>query len=877
MLKTGDFNVKRLKPTPIIPADLYVTRSADRQVKRIVDDMGRPGYVLVARQMGKTNLLLHAKRELEGENDCFLYLDVSNIFPDISGFFRNIIDTALDAHPEHLGEIAERIYKRRASSILPHKEHELELRDILRAIKGKMIVCLDEIDALTKTDYSDAVFSFLRSIYFSGRINFPEFSRLTYLLSGVAEPKALIKNRDVSPFNIGEKIFLDNFSRDEFSTFIDKSGLDFSSVICDRIYYWMNGNPRMTWDICSKLEDIRSEGVFLCENVIDKTIKEMYLTNFDVPPVDHLRTLAEDDKDIRQALMSIHYEKASAISDAIRSKLYLHGFVHFIDDNLSVKMKNLVIEESLSESWLQDVEQRKTSLLERADNKMKEGAFQDALSFLVEYVDTANSDKDLGPVYFSMGRCNLEILNYPKALSCFELAQFDTNEVPGRFLARSYHIGLCYRKMNRTNEAIDCLKNVISEGERLSIRKYHYDAAVALSTAYLAINSDSDVLIVTDSILNSEAEVREVAKDNRHANELLFAANFNASLALEGLGRKDEAKKCLLSALDLADELSKVGIFLQLAKLMGDSEEAGDYYNNCLSHILDNRVPIAYAKADRPLDFDTEKLTQLLFWFNSENTQNSIDSLFSHVFSSDIKHHSPATDIFYSAVFNAISGSDHDKAIALIEKALNFSPPELESEMRRKLITYGIILRQIEDIAELESLYFSEYLQPDCGRLIESDYRLCYRLVRGYLEKGDVLKAKSVLGIFKNGLERDNSFSNSGSGTIIKYLELLLKIKAGEDFHSDAVELTEYLKQHKNTLKASLYFDESIFHDMERWLKNILVKHGSRAIRRSAEKIGRNDRVKVCFKNGHIMIDKFKRIEALLEVGECEILEILTK
>jgi hypothetical protein len=57
--------IKYLKPSTIIPSDLYVDRAADRQLRQIISDMGRPGYVLVARQMGKTNLLLHAQQTLD--------------------------------------------------------------------------------------------------------------------------------------------------------------------------------------------------------------------------------------------------------------------------------------------------------------------------------------------------------------------------------------------------------------------------------------------------------------------------------------------------------------------------------------------------------------------------------------------------------------------------------------------------------------------------------------------------------------------------------------------------------------------------------------------------------------------------------------------
>ncbi len=70
---------KILKPYTIIPEELYVQRDADKQVRNIIADMGRPGYVLVSRQMGKTNLLLNAKSKLETSNDAFIYIVIYQI------------------------------------------------------------------------------------------------------------------------------------------------------------------------------------------------------------------------------------------------------------------------------------------------------------------------------------------------------------------------------------------------------------------------------------------------------------------------------------------------------------------------------------------------------------------------------------------------------------------------------------------------------------------------------------------------------------------------------------------------------------------------------------------------------------------------------
>ncbi|MBK8342203.1 MAG: hypothetical protein IPL12_02090 [Bacteroidetes bacterium] len=86
-------------------------------------------------------------------------------------------------------------------------------------------------------------------------MNFEELSRLTYLLSGVIEPTEIIKDPKISPFNIGQKIFLNDFSKSEFLSFLLQAGLNIDEKSSERIFYWTNGNPRMTWDLCSEIEN----------------------------------------------------------------------------------------------------------------------------------------------------------------------------------------------------------------------------------------------------------------------------------------------------------------------------------------------------------------------------------------------------------------------------------------------------------------------------------------------------------------------------------------------------------------------------------------------------------------------------------------------
>lgn len=336
-----------LKSRTIVPDQLYVEREADRQLRDILDDMGRPGYVLVARQMGKTNLLLHMKRQRK--NDLVLYLDLSNRFLTPKQWFRNIIDALLEAFPEILPISTVEIARLRAAVELEgNVEYDRHLRLILREINRKLIIVLDEIDSLINTSYSDMIFAQIRSMYFS-RANYPEYENLTYVLSGVIEPTELIKDKNISPFNIGEKIYLENFTRDEVAEFIQRAEITLNNVVIDRLYDWAGGNPRMTWDICSELELTNSLARERPET-IDEIVLRIYLDQFDRPPVDHIRALATADRKIRDAIVSIRYGKSDYLDQNLKNKLYLAGITSSAGGTAA--LANKIIDRALSEEWM---------------------------------------------------------------------------------------------------------------------------------------------------------------------------------------------------------------------------------------------------------------------------------------------------------------------------------------------------------------------------------------------------------------------------------------------------------------------------------------------------------------------------------------------
>ncbi len=449
-----------LLQTANIPKSLYVQRQADIQLRTNISGMGRPAYILVARQMGKTNMLQHLKMECENEQNLYPYIDLSNKFDTPSEYFRNIIDTALDICPNsvRIQTTRQKIIESRNKGDVTSafKEHERELRWLLQSLDGKLVIILDEIDALTNYNFADDIFAQIRSVYFS-RINIKEFERLTYVLSGVAEPSELIKNKNLSPFNIGEKILLFDFTRPEFDQFLRQSSLNLSNEIADRIFYWTGGHPRMTWDTCAELEKVLINKNQIEINEIDEVITGLYLDRNDMPPIDHIRSLVEADPDVRDALIEIHNGKSSILSSAVRNKLYLAGIIKAgIRPGEPVEIKNQVIAHCLSAQELESIGFDSNNLIQAATLKVMKGELPEAIAAF-EKAKSQESGQSL-VVYRPLGTLYLLAGRYREAVE--HLTAYIPNRQAVAILYSEHYLllGLAYLSMNEGTNAYQALK-----------------------------------------------------------------------------------------------------------------------------------------------------------------------------------------------------------------------------------------------------------------------------------------------------------------------------------------------------------------------------------------------------------------------------------
>ncbi len=124
---------------------------------------------------------------------------------------------------------------------------------------GRLVLFIDEIDAVRSLPFStDEFFAGIRECYNHKATEFA-FNNLTFCLLGMATPSDLIRDTRVTPFNIGQRIELRDFTREEAlpraaGLKIQRSEPE-AELLLERVLYWTGGYPYMTQRLCRAVAD----------------------------------------------------------------------------------------------------------------------------------------------------------------------------------------------------------------------------------------------------------------------------------------------------------------------------------------------------------------------------------------------------------------------------------------------------------------------------------------------------------------------------------------------------------------------------------------------------------------------------------------------
>jgi len=243
-------------------APSYVERQADRELFEALLE-GEFCYLLTPRQMGKSSLIIRTRRRLAERQVCAVLLDLSTIGQHVTveqwyyGLLFGMgqqtgLEDELDRYFERRSDLGlcQRFFAALTEVVLPHCVTQA-LCDPGDPLPVRLVVFVDELDVVRSLPFNtDEFFAAIRGCY-NLRARDPVLGQLSFALLGVATPADLIRDVRTSPFNIGRRIQLRDFTRQEASPLAQGLGpATLAQGRLDRILHWTGGHPYLTQRLC---------------------------------------------------------------------------------------------------------------------------------------------------------------------------------------------------------------------------------------------------------------------------------------------------------------------------------------------------------------------------------------------------------------------------------------------------------------------------------------------------------------------------------------------------------------------------------------------------------------------------------------------------
>ena len=241
----------------------YIARRADHDLREALLS-GEFCYVLNARQMGKSSLSVRTVATLTAHGVQTVFLDLTkiggqNVTPEqwyaglLAATGRVIgLRSEMVAYWKQNNEqsFAERFFG-------ALREVALEKGDTTKegaSEQPRLVIFIDEIDATRSLPFSvDEFFGAIRAFYNSRALD-PLYRKIAFCLVGSALPSELIDDPRISPFNIGRRIELKDFTWKEVQPMAaGLSGTTNAEALLLRVFFWTNGNPYLTQSLCAEI------------------------------------------------------------------------------------------------------------------------------------------------------------------------------------------------------------------------------------------------------------------------------------------------------------------------------------------------------------------------------------------------------------------------------------------------------------------------------------------------------------------------------------------------------------------------------------------------------------------------------------------------
>ena len=338
---------------------IYIARKADEELL----DLCRKGvfaYILTARQVGKSSLMVQTSEYLEAEGIRTVIIDLTQIGVNVTakewqfGILSNI--------EEQLGLETDVLEWWNANGHLGFSQRFVVFFQdvVLKEVQESVVFFFDEIDTTFNLNFADDFYATVRSFY-DARGRNHAFERISFVLIGVARPTDLISNPQRTPFNIGEQITLTDFTLAEAAPL--SRGLDSDPEHANRLLAWIidwtNGHPYLTQRFCRLVVDHPKE--IHSKKDFDELVEEHFLgenvkSDHNLQFVHRMMTEgASNTSELLEIYQSIRDEK-KAIKDERHSQILAHlklsGIVR--SEAGLLKVRNKIYDHVFDKLWIRE-------------------------------------------------------------------------------------------------------------------------------------------------------------------------------------------------------------------------------------------------------------------------------------------------------------------------------------------------------------------------------------------------------------------------------------------------------------------------------------------------------------------------------------------
>jgi len=277
---------------------LYIERDADTHLKHEIVKSGTTTTIRAARQTGKSSLLARGLDRAREHNSKVVCLDLQCVDSDHLASPDIFLHCLAESIARRLRLDLSEVDKLWRGSLGPQDKLTYLLEDyVLPESDGPIVLALDEADRLLQTYFYKDFFALIRS-WHNKRAFDDRWNKLNIMMVISTEPYLLIPDANQSPFNVGLRLYLEDF--------------DDAQV---RDLNWRHGSPVKGGDL-PQLMELLSGHPYLTRKALYALVTEpltwaglMRAAPTDQGPFgDHLRHnhwLLRDRPDLREALRQV--------------------------------------------------------------------------------------------------------------------------------------------------------------------------------------------------------------------------------------------------------------------------------------------------------------------------------------------------------------------------------------------------------------------------------------------------------------------------------------------------------------------------------------------------------------------------------------------